>query len=136
MDQRGPDRSLQDRLNAALRGALRARDQAAIAAFRSALAAIANAEAVRIDPDGRTDTGSAHFAGAAAGLGAAEAPRRTLSEEAITALVRAEVTERQTAASQYALAGHEQRAARLTAEADALLAVLDRRGEHEEQPRQ
>jgi uncharacterized protein len=129
MDQGEPGRSLRDRLNDALRGALRARDQAAVAAFRSALAAIANAEAVPNGQENLAPASTAHIAGAAAGPGAAEAARLTLTEAAVTGLVRAEITERQAAARQYAGAGHEQRASRLTAEADALMAVLDRPGD-------
>ena len=82
-------------LTAALTGALSARDMIAAAAIRSALAAIGNAEAVQPRPkpgpatgtapaqEGthRTPVGSEHIAGAAAGLGAAEAARRQLTEE-------------------------------------------------------
>jgi uncharacterized protein len=120
-DQR-PD--LRERLRLALSTAMRGRDQAATAALRSALAAIANGEAIGADPATAPRTSSPHFAGAAAGLGAAEVARRELSEAAVEHIVRAEVADRQLAAGQYAQAGHASRAARLRTEAGVLLAVL------------
>jgi uncharacterized protein YqeY len=119
----GQRRDLRERLSLALRTAIGDRDQAATAALRSALAAIANAEAVSSDsaPAART---SPHFAGAATGLGGAEVARRELSETAIEDIVRAEAAERQLAADQYAEAGHAGHAARLRTEAGVLLAVL------------
>jgi uncharacterized protein YqeY len=115
---------VQSRLSRALRDALRGRDQAAISALRSALAAIANAEAV--DPAGRpaAATGSAHFAGAAAGPGATEAARKELTETAVQDIVRAEIADRQTAIGQYRRGGHAERADRLRAEITVLEAVL------------
>ena len=120
------DDTVRGRLGTALRAALRARDQAATAALRSALAAIANAEAVSADtlPPAPAPASSPHFAGAAAGPDASEVPRRVISEPAMTEIVRAEMTDRRQAAGQYAQAGHADRAACLTAEADVLAAVL------------
>jgi uncharacterized protein YqeY len=115
----------QTRLAATLREALRTRDKAAVAALRSALAAIANAEAVSPLPARANRASSEHIAGAAPGLRAAEVPRRQLSEEEVTQVVRREITERQEAAGQYAGAGHHERAARLRTEAEVLLAALD-----------
>jgi uncharacterized protein YqeY len=125
---------MRGRLGLALRAAMRSRDQAATAALRSALAAIANAEA--IDPDARpasTRGGppvgtSEHLAGAAAGLGAGEAPRKVITEADAAAIVRAEIADRQLAASQYELGGHEARAERLRAEIEVLSAVLESPG--------
>ena len=114
---------LRTRFGLALREALRERDQVTSAAVRSALAAIASAEAVR--PDSRPSaTTSPHLAGAAAGLGAAEVPRLVLSEAEVTDVVRAEIAERQQAAEHYAAAGHADRAARLRSEAGVLLEML------------
>jgi hypothetical protein len=67
--------AIRDRLQRALRAALRARDRAATSALRSALAAIGNASAVPKEPAPAV-AGGPHFAGAAAGLGAGEVPRR------------------------------------------------------------
>ena len=112
------------RLSRALRDAIRGRDQAATAALRSALAAIANAEAVDAGSQPVSTVGSQHFAGAAAGLGAAEVPRRVLTEAAAEDIVRGEIADRQQAASQYARGGHAERAERLRAELAVLQAVL------------
>jgi hypothetical protein len=153
-----PGDDLQARLRLALRVALRARDLTAVAALRSALGAIANAEAVPVPagrfgaessgaapsatcpsapspsaasavgaafaPDVRAaDSDHPHFAGSAAGLGAAEAERRRLSPAQVAAIVQAEIDERLAAAAQYHGAGRADRAARLTAEAQALAAA-------------
>jgi uncharacterized protein len=70
----GSGADLTTRLRRALAGALRARDTIAVSAFRSALGAIGNAEAV--EPGVTAPAGSAgpHVAGAVSGLGAAEVP--------------------------------------------------------------
>lgn len=71
------------RMRAALRSrltqALRERDRAAAATLRSALAALDNAEAVPTG-DGHGPVTSTHIAGAAIGVGAAEAERLLLTE--------------------------------------------------------
>jgi uncharacterized protein YqeY len=111
-------------LSRALRTAMHSRDQAAVAALRSALAAIANAEAVDAGSRPAPVTGSEHFAGAAAGLGAAEVARKELTEAAVREIVRAEIADRETAAGQYRRGGHAERADRLAAEIRALEAAL------------
>jgi uncharacterized protein len=121
------------RLRRALTRALRARDSDAVSALRSALSAIGNAEAV--DPGdqgpGRPDASSAHFAGAVAGLGAAEVRRRHLTEAGVAAVVRAEAAEREAAASQYELSGHAGQAEGLRQGTRALLAALGDGRAHE-----
>jgi uncharacterized protein len=114
--------TVRDRLQRALREALKARDKAAVSALRSALGAIDNASAVPAGPV--TGTTSPHVAGAAAGLGAAETGRRGLSGQEESAIVRAEVAERQAAARDYDRTGHTERAGRLRREADILQAAL------------
>jgi uncharacterized protein len=134
-DPGGQERGgIETRLRRALTEALKARDRGAASALRSALGAIGNAEAV--DPGGQgpgrpAADGSAHFAGAVAGLGAAEAQRRHLTEADVAAIVRAEVAEREAAASQYELAGHAAQAEGLRHGTRALLAALDDGGAHE-----
>jgi uncharacterized protein YqeY len=103
---------------------MRGRDQAATAALRSALAAIANAEAVDAGAHAPAATGSEHFAGATAGLGSAEVARKVLTETEMRDIVRAEIADRQAAVQQYLDGGHGERAARLRAEISALAAVL------------
>ncbi len=126
----GPGADLTARLRQALAEALRAQDMVAVSALRSALGAIGNAEAVEPGAAapaalGRpADPGSPHVAGAVAGLGAAEVPRRSLSAAQIEQIVRAEATEREDAARGYERAGRADRADRLRREAQLLLAVL------------
>ena len=97
-----------------LTAAMKARDKPAIAALRSTLAAIDNAEAVdaaqvppaaagqpaseEIPPAGRgRPAGEGAIAGAALGVGAAEVERRALTAAETEAIVRREVAERQRA---------------------------------------
>ena len=68
---------MRERLQTALRGAMKARDRAAVAALRSTLAALDNAQAVEADV---APVEHEHFAGTAGGLGAGEAPRAALDE--------------------------------------------------------
>jgi uncharacterized protein YqeY len=112
---------LHQRLRGALPPALKARDQVAVAALRSALAAIDNAQAVEAPPAPRL---GGVVAGAVPGLGAGEAPRRELSEDDIVAIVRAEVADRLAAAADYERAGRVDAAVRLRAEADVLGVLL------------
>ncbi|GAB0107961.1 hypothetical protein JMUB6875_69640 [Nocardia sp. JMUB6875] len=111
---------LRDRLRAAIPAAMKARDRAAVAALRSALAAIDNAEAV----DG-SEVRAGAIEASAVGLGAAERARRDLTEADIAAIVRAEIDERLSTAKEYeSLSGGAERAATLRAEAAALAAHL------------
>jgi len=115
---------LRQRLRAALPAALKARDRLAVAALRSTLAAIDNAEAV--DRPAAVDR---HLAieRIPVGVGAAEVVRRALTEAEIERIVRAEVAERESAAVEYERAGHRDRAEQLRGEASALsvLSQLD-----------
>lgn len=82
-------------LRAELTAAMKRRDRVAMAACRSALGAIDNAESYGID---------APRAGAveasAIGAGAAEAARRELTEHDVRSVVAAEATERRSAAAE------------------------------------
>jgi hypothetical protein len=64
----------------ALRAAIKARDRATASALRSTLAAIQNAEAV--ENDGRPVVEHARIAGSVGWLGAGEAPRAVVDEQA------------------------------------------------------
>lgn len=108
----------QVRLRAALAEALRRRDTIAVSALRSVLSAIGNAEAVAAPA--ATGTTSAHFAGAAAGLGAGETSRRSLSDAEVSQILQAEISERLAAARDCESSGHAARAQRLRQEAGAL----------------
>jgi len=80
---------LADRLRADLTTALRARDRARASVLRTVLGAIANAEAVPV-PQGAPPLAQGPIAGAALGLGAAEVPRRELTEDDVRAILVAE----------------------------------------------
>ena len=106
-----------ERLRAALSAALRQRDSARVAVFRTALAALDNAEAV---PVGEQDPGSLALEATPVGAGAREAERRQLSEEDVVFVVRAEISDRLVAADVYEEAGRHEHARRLREEADLL----------------
>jgi len=116
--------AIRDRLHRALRDAMRARDRVAASALRSALAALDNAGAVPPGPAPVAASGP-HFAGAVAGLGAGEVPRRGLAAGEAEQIVRTEIAEREAAAAGYEGAGHGEQARRLRHEAGILTSVLD-----------
>lgn len=124
-DSADDGRPLPDRLRRALPAALKARDRAAVSALRSALAAIDNAGAVDVAPAAGPAATHPTVAGTAVGVGATEADRRHLAAAQLTAIVRAEITERETAAHDYEQRGHPDRAAHLRAEAAALTPHVD-----------
>jgi hypothetical protein len=113
------EEALRDRLKAALPAAIKARDRTAVAAIRSAMAAIDNAESV--DPAATPPAEAGRIAGGVRGLRAGEVTRRSLSDAEITAVVRSEIEERLEAACAYDALGRTADAARVRAEA----AVLD-----------
>ncbi|HET9893499.1 MAG TPA: hypothetical protein VFQ44_00945 [Streptosporangiaceae bacterium] len=103
---------VKSRLHAALRDAMRGRDAAAMSALRGALGSIGNAEAVDTAQAAAAPSsppGGPHFAGAIAGLGAAEVARRQLSTAQVEAIVAAEISERESAAGSYAAAARSPR---------------------------
>ena len=76
---------IRTRLRRALGDALKARDADTVSALRTAIGAIANAEAVEAGPGRPAGTGSTQFAGTVAGLGAGEAARLRLGTRALMA---------------------------------------------------
>ncbi len=118
------DSTARQRLQLALRAALKARDTVAVSALRSALAAIDNASAIPAGLPPGAGTGSVHIAGAASGAGASEAERRRLTASEADQIVQAEIAERRAAAQDYERRGHPGRAARLRREANILLAAM------------
>jgi len=103
--------------------AMKAREPDAVAALRAAIAAIDNAEAVPA-PEARQAATSSHIAGARAGLGAAEAARRDLSDSDQRAVLREQITGYTTEADRYEALGQPAAAARLRAQAHLLSAYL------------
>ncbi len=98
---------------------MKARDPVVVAVLRTTLAAIDNAEAVQAGA--APVTSSSHIAGASAGVGSSDVPRRALSADEIRAIVRQQAEERRQAAEQYEAHGRVDQAHALRREA----AVLD-----------
>jgi uncharacterized protein YqeY len=98
-----------------------------VSPLRSALCAIDNAET----PDGGAQApvpdaeASAAVAGAMAGLGSAEVPRKVLTDNDIRALIDNEVRERLDAGAEYVAAGRLDHAHGLRGEAAVLIALLE-----------
>jgi hypothetical protein len=103
---------------------MRERDRAATSALRSAVAAIENAEAVPV-VDRPTVATSADVAGAALGIGAAEAERLVLDATDERRVVAAELVALAEAEAAYAAAGDTERATAASAGARVLRDVLD-----------
>ena len=133
------------RMRRGLVDAMKARDQQAVAALRSMLARIDNAEAVdadAVDDDGLDDepalySGEGHpaVAGSVLGVGAAEVDRRVLTPEEMAAIVRDDVEEREIAAEVLVRVGRPDQAERLRAQAELLTTYLTPRGSPPELPR-
>jgi uncharacterized protein len=120
---------VRSRLQGALRAAMKDRDRVAVSALRSALAAIANAEAVPVpEAFGRpaAPVGNAHDAGTITGPAGAEVRRREVTEDEATAIAAGEAAERRAAAREYRTAGHADRAGRLLREAEVIESALYR----------
>ncbi|MBM7519530.1 hypothetical protein [Nocardioides nitrophenolicus] len=110
------------RLRADLATAMKARDLPRVKVLRTMTAVVANAEAVPVTESSRT-TSAGPIAGAAMGLGAAEAARRELTDDDVRTLVAGERDERLAAAGQVEAQAPE-RAAELRAAAELLAAYL------------
>ena len=111
--QHGPTVPLRQRLRDALTTAIKSRDRVAVAALRSTLAAIDNAEAVDRPPS--MDRGLA-IESIPARAGATEIARRILTPTQVEWIVRTEMAERHVAADAYEQAGQRERAERLREE--------------------
>ena len=114
--------ALRARLREAATRAMKDRDREALAAYRHALAAIDNAEAV-VPAGGIPSAGAVEHA--ATGLGAAEVSRRELSHADVRAVVEGEIAEHRHAAETFAAhdsgrAASHQRAAELLEQVLAL----------------
>jgi hypothetical protein len=115
---------LRARLRSRLTAAMRERDRALASTLRGVLSALENAEAVPADA-GRTAAISEHVAGGAAGVGSAEAPRRTLTAAEEREVVALELAELHTAAATYDEAGVAERADELRRAAAVVTDVLE-----------
>ena len=121
-----------DALRATLRDslitALKSRDSDALAALRTAIAAIDNAEAVRIPdaqpPAMQPPAMSTHVAGASSGAGSTEAARRQLSSSEVHDILRDQIADHAREADRYDTLGQADAAHRLRGQARALEAYL------------
>ena len=119
----GSGEALRAALRRGLTAALKARDSDALAALRTALAAIDNAEAVPAPATSASAT-SAHIAGARGGLGSSEAARRQLSASELHAILRSQIDEHSREAVRYEALGHAAAAERLLRQARGLATYL------------
>lgn len=117
------ERPIRARLRDGLRSALKARDRAAMEAIRSMLGVIDNAQAVPI-PQWAPTTTDGRIAGALAGVGSADVPRRALSEDEIRELVVNEIDERRRLADEHDRISRPDDAQKLRAQASLLEAFL------------
>lgn len=115
---------LEQALRTELARAMRDRDLGAAKALRTALSALANAQAVPATP---TPQGLAneHIAGAAQGLAATETDRETLSESEARGLLAAEVVELTTHSQRLAAVGRVSEAQTAQRCAGLLQSILD-----------
>jgi uncharacterized protein YqeY len=111
---------MRSRMRQDMTAALKDRDEVTVAALRSAIAAIDNAEALDTSANTARDTGSQHIAGATAGVGSSDVERRILSDAEVQGIIRRQVEERREAADQYVKLGREDQAMRLRREAGVL----------------
>ena len=106
------DGPLRAALRQGLTTALKARDTEALAALRTAIAAIDNAEAIATADTHRPVT-SADIAGASSGVGSTEAVRQSLSSGQLRDIVREQITEYAREADRYDALGQPDAAHRL-----------------------
>jgi type VI protein secretion system component VasF len=104
---------------------MRARDRHTAGAIRTLIAALENAEAVRVEATATPVTDSPYVAGAAVGLGASEVPRRVLAPHEERALVAREVADLRQAAQTLATAGRQERSAELLRFAETVERLLE-----------
>lgn len=117
-----PAQHWRDTLRRSLLSARKLRDTARVAAVRSALSAIDNAETPHAVTLGTLPDGP--IAGAACGLGATEVARRVLSDADIRDLIQGEIDERLEAADEYVVNGYHVRASDLRSQAAVLVQAL------------
>jgi uncharacterized protein len=117
-------RALRAALRQGLTAALKARDPDALAALRTAIAAIDNAEAVPVPGRRLPPATSAHIAGARSGPGSTEAARQRLEAGELRDILRGQVAEYTSEADRYDALGQADAAQRLRRRARVLTACL------------
>jgi uncharacterized protein YqeY len=113
---------LRERLRAGLRDAMKQRDQAAVAALRTALSVVDNAEAA--DVSNAPEAQDGHIAGGVAGLGAGEVARRHVSDPELVELLQREVARWEKTADEFQRVGRNEEATGLRDEITALARYL------------
>lgn len=116
MTQGSPADVLRTRLRTDLRAAIKAQRRDEMAALRTLIGAIDNAESIE-EASPAPPGSSEHVAGAVRGLGTADAARRSLSEHDLQRIIEAELWERDAQAERLVLLGRADDASRLRAEA-------------------
>ncbi|HEY5855888.1 MAG TPA: hypothetical protein VIW24_18060 [Aldersonia sp.] len=119
-----PAQQLRTRVRTDLRTAMKVRDTAAVAALRSALAGIDNAEAVA-PTEMSVAAVSEHVAGAGVGVGSTESARLVLSVDDVQSVLHTLITELSAEAGRYDGYGQADAAQRLRSEAAALSHYVD-----------
>ena len=119
MTEDTPAEMLRTRLRRALRAAMKAQRRDEMAALRTLIAAIDNAEAVE-EASPEPGSSSEHVVGAMRGVGAADATRRVLTERELERVVETELWERDAQAARLELLGRADEASRLRIEADVI----------------
>ena len=109
-------------LRAALKEAMRTRQQEKVSVLRETLAAIDNAEAADLSNAPRVQHGV--IAGGVAGLGAGEVARRTITPEEVRAIIERELKEKRDAEATYARLEKHEQARTLGMQAEVLAALL------------
>ncbi len=112
-------RAVRTMMRSDLVAAMKARQPDAVAALRTAIAAIDNAEAVAA-PGGTGAAASGHIAGAQVGLGSTEAERRDVSIGEVRAILQGQIADCRAEADRYQAAGHHEAAGQLRRQAEAL----------------
>jgi hypothetical protein len=111
-DQAHNAHGLRAALRQGLTAALKARDAEALAALRTAISAIDNAEAIATTDTQRPVT-SPDIAGASSGVGSTEAVRQSLSSGQLRDIVREQITDYAHEADRYDALGQPDAAQRL-----------------------
>jgi hypothetical protein len=114
-----PAEILRTRLRRDLRASMKAQHRDEMAALRTLIAAIDNAESVD-DASPAPPSSSEHLARAVRGLRGAETVRRSLSERDLQRIIEAELWERDAQAERLDLLGRVEDASRLRSEADVI----------------
>jgi uncharacterized protein len=122
-DQAQSTAALRAALRRGLVAALKARDAEALAALRTTIAAIDNAEAIPA-ADPQAPLTSADIAGASSGVGSTEAVRRSLNSGQLRDIVREQIAEYAREADRYDALGRPDAADRLRYRAGILAAHL------------